>query len=83
MNSFRFLHAADIHLDSPVGGLKDYPGPGADRFRTATREAFDRLVDRAIGERVDFLVIAGDLYDGDWKDFGTGLYFVSRMARLH
>ena len=83
MPSFRFIHAADIHLDSPVSGLKDYPGISADRFRTATREAFDRLVDTAIDERVDFLVIAGDLYDGDWRDFSTGLYFVSRLARLN
>ena len=83
MTSFRFLHAADIHLDSPVAGLGDYPGADLERFRTATREAFDRLVETAVNEQVDFLVIAGDLYDGDWKDFNTGLYFVSRTARLH
>ena len=83
MMSFRFLHAADIHLDSPVSGLNGYPSVNVVRFRTATREAFDRLVETAIRERVDFVVIAGDLYDGDWRDYSTGLYFVSRMARLH
>jgi DNA repair exonuclease SbcCD nuclease subunit len=31
---------------------------------------------------VDFVLIAGDLYDGDWKDFGTGLFFVNEMRRL-
>ena len=82
MMSFRFLHAADIHLDSPLKGLNGYPGADAERDRMATRAAFDRLVDTAIDESVDFLVIAGDLYDGDWRDYGTGLYFVSRMARL-
>ena len=83
MMSFRFLHAADVHLDSPVGGLNGYPGASADRYRTATREAFDRLVETTIREEVAFVIVAGDLYDGDWKDFSTGLYFVSRMARLH
>ena len=82
MRTFRFLHAADIHLDSPLKGLQRYPGAGAERYRTATRDAFDRLIDTAIEERVEFLVIAGDLYDGDWRDFSTGLYFVSRIARL-
>ena len=82
MQSFRFLHAADIHLDSPLKGLQGYPGADAERYRTATRGAFDRLVETAFDERVDFLVVAGDLYDGDWRDFATGLYFVSRMARL-
>ena len=57
--------------------------PGADRFRTATRKAFDRLVETVVNEQIDFLVIAGDLYDGDWRDFNTGLFFVSRMARLN
>ena len=82
MQSFRFLHAADVHLDSPLRGLRGYPGADAERYRTATREAFDRLVETAVDERVDFLVVAGDLYDGDWRDFSTGLYFVARMARL-
>ena len=82
MRTLRFLHVADIHLDSPLKGLQGYPGTDAERYRTATRGAFDRLVETAIDARVDFLVIAGDLYDGDWRDFGTGLYFVSRMARL-
>ena len=82
MQSFRFLHAADIHLDSPLKGLQGYTGADAERYRTATREAFDRLVETAIDKRVDFLVIAGDLYDGEWRDFSTGLYFVSRMGRL-
>ena len=82
MQSFRFLHAADIHLDSPLKGLNGYPGANAERYCTATRAAFDRLTKTAIDERVDFLVIAGDLYDGDWRDFSTGLHFVSRIPRL-
>lgn len=82
MTSFRFLHAADIHLDSPLHGLSRYEGlPDAD-IRGATRAAFDNLVQRAIDEAVDFVVIAGDLFDGEWKDMGTGLYFARAMGRL-
>nr|WP_296748232.1 DNA repair exonuclease [Thioalkalivibrio sp.] len=83
MSSFRFLHAADIHLDSPLRGLSGQEGSAAERIRTATREAFDLLVGRAIAERVAFLVIAGDLYDGDWRDYRTGLFFAAQMGRLN
>ena len=83
MSSFRFLHAADIHLDSPLKGLAGLEGNAAERIRTATREALDRLVGLAIEEQVAFLIIAGDLYDGDWRDYKTGLFFVSQMGRLH
>lgn len=78
----KFIHAADIHLDSPLRGLEAYQDAPAERLRTATREAFDNLVSRAIEEAVDFLVIAGDVYDGDWRDFNTGLFFIRQMGRL-
>lgn len=78
----RFLHAADIHLDSPLRGLSAYEGAPVELLRTATRAAFIRLIDTALDEEVDFLVIAGDLYDGDWKDFNTGIFFAREMGRL-
>lgn len=82
MSSFRFLHAADIHLDSPLHGLSRYEGVPEAEVRGATRRAFDNLVEAALREAVDFVVIAGDLYDGDWRDMGTGLYFTAAMGRL-
>ncbi len=82
MTDFRFFHAADIHLDSPLKGLSGHEGDIAERIRSAAREAFDRLVGAAIEEQADFLIIAGDLYDGDWRDYRTGLFFVDRMGRL-
>ncbi|MEJ7931852.1 DNA repair exonuclease [Ramlibacter sp. AN1015] len=78
----RFVHAADIHLDSPLHGLAAYPDAPAAQLRNATREAFSRLVSRTIEEQADFLVIAGDLYDGGWRDHNTGLFFCSEMGRL-
>lgn len=79
---FKFLHAADIHLDSPLRGLSQYEGVPAELVRTATRDALDELVARAIEEEVAFVIIAGDLYDGDWEAFATGLYFCAAMGRL-
>lgn len=78
----RFIHAADIHLDSPLRGLAAYPDAPADRLRTATRDALENLVTAAIAESVNFVVIAGDLYDGNWRDFNTGLFFIRQMGRL-
>jgi len=82
MASFRFLHTADIHLDSPLKGLAGQEGLAAERIRRATRDALDQLVTLAIDESVDFLIIAGDLYDGDWRDYKTGLFFTKQMGRL-
>jgi DNA repair exonuclease SbcCD nuclease subunit len=78
----KFLHAADVHLDSPLRGLERYEGAPVDEIRCATRRAFDNLVERAIEEDVACVLLAGDLYDGDWKDYNTGLYFIDRMRQL-
>ena len=78
----KFIHAADVHLDSPLRGLERYPGAPVEEIRSATRRAFDNLVDLAIEEDVAFVLLAGDLYDGDWKDYNTGLYFIDRMRQL-
>jgi len=78
----KFMHTADLHLDSPLRGLSSHAHLPAERLRTATRDAFSNLVTHAIDEQVDFMVIAGDVYDGDWKDFNTGLYFVRQLGRL-
>jgi DNA repair exonuclease SbcCD nuclease subunit len=77
-----FLHAADIHLDSPLRGLERYEHAPVERIRSATRRAFERMIDLALERRVDFVLIAGDLYDGDWRDFNTGLYLVKQLGRL-
>lgn len=79
---FKFLHAADLHLDSPLRGLERYDGAPVEAMRQATRQAFANLVHLAIDEQVAFVLLAGDVYDGDWKDYNTGLYFTAQMAKL-
>lgn len=82
MRLFTFLHAADIHLDSPLRGLERYDGAPVEEIRNATRQAFENLVSLALEEQVAFVLIAGDLYDSDWKDYNTGLFFAGQMNRL-
>lgn len=79
---FRFIHAADIHLDSPLRGLSSYEAAPIEQLRGATREALKQLVTTAIEDEVSFVVIAGDLYDGSWKDYRTGIFFAQQMGRL-
>lgn len=79
---FKFIHAADIHLDSPLRGLARYEGVPAAELRAATRQALEGLIRTAIEEEVAFVLLAGDLYDGDWRDYNTGLFFASQMSKL-
>jgi len=82
---FKFIHAADIHLDSPRQGLDrdaSWDAP-VETIRHAPRRALENMVQLALEEEVDFVLIAGDLYDGDWQDFHTGLFFLSQLARLN
>ncbi len=79
---YTFLHTADIHLDSPLQGLERYEGAPVDEVRSAARRALVNLVDHAIHEGVAFVLIAGDVYDGDWRDYNTGLFFAAQMTRL-
>ncbi len=78
----KFVHAADLHIDSPMRGLDRYEGAPALRLRAATRRALENLVALCIEEEAAFLLLAGDVFDGSWKDFSTGLFFASQMARL-
>ncbi|MGZ3442411.1 MAG: metallophosphoesterase family protein [Polyangia bacterium] len=78
----KFVHAADLHIDSPLKGLGAYDGAPVERVREATRRALTNLVQLCLDERAAFLVLAGDVFDGEWKDFNTGLFFLRELNRL-
>lgn len=78
----KFVHAADLHLDSPLSGLEQYDGAPVERIRGATRGAFKNLIELCLEEEVALLLLAGDLYDGDWDDYSTALFFSAEMSRL-
>src|ERR1019366_6165355 len=79
---FSFLHAADLHLGSPFTGLALKDEGVAKRLAAASRDAFSSLVTNAINAKVAFVVISGDVYDGEWKDASIGLFFNREVARL-
>ncbi|MCY1057146.1 DNA repair exonuclease [Nannocystis sp. SCPEA4] len=78
----RVIHAADLHIDSPLRGLGRIEGAPVDDIRLATRRAFSRLVDTCLEDQAALLILAGDVFDGEWRDFNTGLFFVRELARL-
>jgi DNA repair exonuclease SbcCD nuclease subunit len=82
MARFQFLHAADLHLDSPLIGLSCKSADFAKKVELASRQAFDNLVRMAIEEKCRFVVLSGDVFDRDQRHYPTGLHFVQGMKRL-
>lgn len=78
----KFLHCADLHLDSPMRGLARYEGAPMEMLRGATRRALERAVDVAVAEQVGAVVMAGDLYDGNRDDFQTAVFLQRQLHRL-
>lgn len=81
MTDFSFIHCADLHLDSPLRGLSRKEG--SPDLKQATRCALANMIQLALDEQVAFVLISGDLYDGDWDHYQTGLFFVAQMRRLN
>jgi exonuclease SbcD len=78
----KFIHAADLHIDSPLRGLEAYEGAPVERARGATRQAFRNLITLCLEQNAAFLLLSGDVFDQDWKDFNTGLFFKKQLLRL-
>lgn len=78
----KFLHCADLHLDSPMRGLSRHEGAPVEALRGATRCAFERVVNLAVDEQVGVVVVAGDLYDGDRDDYQTAVFLQRQLHRL-
>ena len=81
--TFRFIHTADLHLDSPLKTLALRDAELSSVIANATRQAFVRIVDACLSETVDALIIAGDLYDGEIRDMATPLFLGVQFKRLH
>jgi exonuclease SbcD len=79
---FQFIHAADLHIDSPLEALGAKDAAVAARFKDAGRKAVERLIAETLESGAKFLIIAGDVFDGDWRDVSTGLFFVRELGKL-
>jgi DNA repair exonuclease SbcCD nuclease subunit len=82
MKPFSFIHTADLHLDSPFTGLRQVDGTVASLIKDATFRAFDKVVDLALRHKVDFLLVAGDVYDGSDRSLRAQLKFADGLKRL-
>ena len=82
MESLRFVHAADLHLDSPFRGIGDASPALKERLQSATLGALRRVVDQTIESKADFLVIAGDIYDSKDRNLRALVSFRKEMERL-
>lgn len=78
----KFIHTADLHLASPFQGLTEMPSQLWRQVYDSTFAALRRIVDAAITERVDFVVIAGDIYDGERKSIAAVDFFNKQLTRL-
>ena len=79
---FQFIHAADLHIDSPLAALRTKDAAIAAAFADAGRRAVENLVAATIESGARFLIVAGDVFDGDWRDMSTGLFFVRELGKL-
>ncbi|WHX41796.1 DNA repair exonuclease [Mesobacillus sp. AQ2] len=82
MKQVKFLHTADLHLDSPMVGLRHLPKAIFHRLQESTFKALSNITDTAIKQEVDFVVIAGDLYDSEDRSIRAQAFFRNEMARL-
>ena len=82
MESLRFVHAADLHLDSPFRGIAEASARVRDRLQSATLHALSRVVDHTIHSKADFLIIAGDIYDSKDRNLRALVSFRKEMERL-
>ncbi len=81
--AFRFVHTADVHLDSPLRTLALREPALAELIGGATRRAFVAIVELCLAEKVDALMIAGDLYDGEQTSMKTARFLADQLRRLH
>lgn len=77
-----FIHAADLHLGAPFRGLRALSDEWATRLLTALLESYDRVIDAALSREVDFVVIAGDIFDSARASYGEYRHFFDGLRRL-
>jgi DNA repair protein SbcD/Mre11 len=78
----RFIHTADLHLDTPFKGLGDWNPELAGRLKDATYRSFGNIIDLAITEKVDFVLIAGDIFDSENMSLGAQIRFIKEIKKL-
>ncbi len=78
-----FIHAADLHLGAPFRGLRSLSDRWANRLLSALTEAYDRVIEAAIVHKVDFVVVAGDIFDSAQPTYHDYRYFFEGLEKLN
>ena len=83
LSTIRFIHTADLHLDSPFKGMTGLPTARLNELRESTFTAFNRLINYAVESSPDFVLIVGDIYDGEDRSLRAQRKFQEGMEKLH
>ncbi|CAM3178870.1 DNA repair exonuclease [Filibacter tadaridae] len=83
MSSIRFIHTADLHLDSPFKGMTGLPAERLHALRESTFTAFSNLIEYALKSKPDFVLIVGDIYDGENRSLRAQKKFHDGMEKLN
>ena len=81
-DAIKFIHAADLHLDQPISGLSELPAHLRSGLSNAPYAAAQKIFDLAIAERVDFVLLCGDLYDSDSASARAFAFLLTQFQRL-
>src|SRR5699024_7922919 len=82
MKKITFMHAADLHLDSPFKGLTQLPSSLVEEVRQSTFHAFDTLINKAIDYQIDFLLLVGDLFDHEEQSLKAQIHLRNAFLKL-
>src|ERR1700687_5367837 len=77
--NFKFVHAADLHLDSPL--CTRAAGPLQPLFDDATFTTLRRIADLCLAEKASFLLLAGDLFEYRDRSIRARLELRRQVAR--
>ena len=79
---FSFIHCADLHLGEPFGDVRlGGSGPWNEQISKSTFKAFEKVVDAAIDNRVDAILISGDVYNSDHHSLAAQMAFARELYR--
>ncbi|GAA2972256.1 metallophosphoesterase family protein [Lentilactobacillus parakefiri] len=81
----KFIHTADLHLDSPFLGLKNHVLPNElwEKIHQSTFDSFQKIIDDAIDQQVDFVLLAGDLFDREERSVAADAFLIAQLNRLN
>lgn len=82
MEPIKFIHTADLHLDSPFKGLRHLPSSIFEKLKQSTFQAFQKIIELAFAEQVDFVLIAGDIFDEDVRSLKAQIALRTEFERL-